>query len=187
MHILRATYRIVTPMYIAGADQEAAEFRVPSFKGALRFWWRAIEWPKIIRDGKDPQKAFACLVNREENLFGSVNGRSKVMVRCLGAPAASKAPLDPHRYGGYGLSDRKALLTGELVIELRAGEGDRLDRVEPALKLLGLCGGLGSRSRNGYGSLTLIDIHRDGEKSNEWGLPSSADDFKAVIVKLLAA
>lgn len=32
----------ITPMFIAGADPKKAELRAPSLKGALRFWWRAV-------------------------------------------------------------------------------------------------------------------------------------------------
>ena len=39
-----ATYRVVTPIFCAGADQQLAELRIPSFKGVLRFWWRALAW-----------------------------------------------------------------------------------------------------------------------------------------------
>ncbi|WP_040579547.1 type III-B CRISPR module RAMP protein Cmr1 [Methylobacter tundripaludum] len=35
--------RVVTPLFIAGAEQEQqAELREPSIKGLLRFWYRAI-------------------------------------------------------------------------------------------------------------------------------------------------
>ena len=54
MQTISATYRVTTPMFLGGVPspekEEAerlrlspdhrAEFRLPSFKGALRFWWR---------------------------------------------------------------------------------------------------------------------------------------------------
>lgn len=41
---LQATYRLVTPMFLGGADQNnCAELRAPSIKGALRFWYRTID------------------------------------------------------------------------------------------------------------------------------------------------
>ena len=45
-NLIRATYRITTPMFCGEANQQA-EFRLPSFKGVLRFWWRAIKWTRI--------------------------------------------------------------------------------------------------------------------------------------------
>jgi hypothetical protein len=44
MKTLQATYRIVTPMFIGDAEQKATDLRPPSIKGALRFWWRALNW-----------------------------------------------------------------------------------------------------------------------------------------------
>ncbi len=32
----------VTPLFLAGADQQKAELRPPAFRGALRYWFRAI-------------------------------------------------------------------------------------------------------------------------------------------------
>jgi hypothetical protein len=45
---IEASFRIVTPMFIGGADQTPADgIRPPSVKGALRFWWRALNWGRI--------------------------------------------------------------------------------------------------------------------------------------------
>lgn len=33
----------VTPMFLTGADSKKPEFRAPSIKGLMRFWWRAIQ------------------------------------------------------------------------------------------------------------------------------------------------
>jgi CRISPR-associated protein Cmr1 len=42
MQMLEAVYKIVTPMFLSGADQEATELRPPTIKGVIRFWWRAL-------------------------------------------------------------------------------------------------------------------------------------------------
>jgi CRISPR-associated protein Cmr1 len=43
METIEAVYRIVTPMFVGGADQKPYDgVRAPSFKGALRFWWRTL-------------------------------------------------------------------------------------------------------------------------------------------------
>jgi CRISPR-associated protein Cmr1 len=34
---------IITPMFLAGADTGQPELRPPSIKGAMRFWWRAVQ------------------------------------------------------------------------------------------------------------------------------------------------
>lgn len=42
---IEADYRAVTPVFCSGADpNKDAELRLSSFKGILRFWWRALAW-----------------------------------------------------------------------------------------------------------------------------------------------
>ncbi len=51
MTVINATYRIVTPMFIGNAEQKADSVRPPAIKGALRFWWRALNWGRWLRIG----------------------------------------------------------------------------------------------------------------------------------------
>lgn len=44
MDRLTVTLKAVTPMFLGGAEpNKIAELRAPSIKGALRFWYRAID------------------------------------------------------------------------------------------------------------------------------------------------
>lgn len=70
---LRITYRLLTPAWLGNALQQP-ELRVPSLKGLLRFWYRALE-PEfqhtpftLSGDAALPNK----LLTREDVLFGSV-------------------------------------------------------------------------------------------------------------------
>jgi len=187
---LIATFRIVTPMFLGGANpSEQAELRVPSIKGALRFWWRALMWGKVA--------GIADLRSREADLFGSSDsnvGQSKVLlsIKTTTPPVLLKREeiLGKHglkssqqndvvgegaRYLGYGLMeafDGKASVGGRLMrpclaapcefhLHLRvkacASDAQKCE-IQQALKLLGLCGGLGSRSRRGFGSASLVSL-----------------------------
>ncbi|NER00596.1 MAG: type III-B CRISPR module RAMP protein Cmr1, partial [Cyanothece sp. SIO2G6] len=42
METLTFTCKIITPMFLAGADGKTPELRSASIKGAMRFWWRAV-------------------------------------------------------------------------------------------------------------------------------------------------
>ena len=44
---IEATYLVTTPVFCGGAHRERAELRPPSFKGVLRFWWRALSWSRL--------------------------------------------------------------------------------------------------------------------------------------------
>jgi CRISPR-associated protein Cmr1 len=71
MEKLEATFRIVTPMFIGGADQSPSDgIRPPSVKGALRFWWRALNWGRFRRPGATDASALKALHDEEAKLFG---------------------------------------------------------------------------------------------------------------------
>lgn len=208
MSQLTATFRIVTPIFLGGADPTTqAELRVPSIKGALRFWWRALMWGKV--------NDIAELRRREADLFGSSDvGQSKVLMRLelLGSPAALKAGDvlgqagtkaaaysgqivgDGARYLGYGLMDAfngknsqagrlmRSCLSGPIEFKLHLhfkvdnDKARQRNEVLSAVKLLGLCGGLGSRSRRGYGSMSLISLKQDAEIV--WTAPTNPEAWE---------
>ncbi|CAH1388337.1 type III-B CRISPR module RAMP protein Cmr1 [Candidatus Nitrotoga sp. M5] len=75
---LTAEFKIVTPMFIGGADQSPSDgIRPPSVKGALRFWWRVLNWWKFYK-GTEPSiptemrqvDALKALHEEEVRLFG---------------------------------------------------------------------------------------------------------------------
>jgi len=185
-----ATYRITTPMFCGGADQ-SPELRLPSFKGVLRFWWRSLQAGLPVADVR----------KREAELFGSAEqkvGQSKVRMRLV-APQEGKLQnsgevfeggrLGGCHYLGYGVmeafgSNKKGTKAGELTrgvmhggefrvgLRLRCTE-EQAQGLIHALILTGTLGGLGSKARKGFGSLTLtrLEEHREGE-SHERDLPT---------------
>lgn len=70
--IVTAEFRIVTPMFIGGADQSPSDgIRPPSIKGALRFWWRALNWGRFRQPaGTTDESALKALHAKEARLFG---------------------------------------------------------------------------------------------------------------------
>ncbi len=171
---IEATYRVTTPMFCGGADQSKAEIRLPSFKGALRFWWRSIMWNKV-NDEK-------VLCEREAKLFGSSDqgiGQSKVKVQLISEnfpePVAKDKVFEGGRlkgaqYFGYGVMNHRGTLSrsmipgGQFTVRLKLGpkvEKGQQDEVRNALILLGTVGGLGSKSRKGFGSLALTELTVD--------------------------
>ena len=69
---ITATYRIVTPMFIGDAKQEANGISPNSVKGALRFWWRALNWGKFLKKAENEADALRQLHKREVELFGGL-------------------------------------------------------------------------------------------------------------------
>lgn len=176
MTTITATYRIVTPMFCAGADQNSAELRLPSFKGALRFWWRSLMAGKVNGDHNELRK-------QEAELFGASDqktGQSKVRLRIVNREIGEV--VEPNKslkngdnsglaYLGYGVMKydgkltRPAIKNAQFTVECRfsrRASDDQVGSVQRTLILLGTVGGLGSKSRKGYGSLQIDRLEKDG-------------------------
>jgi CRISPR-associated protein Cmr1 len=186
--VVRARFAIVTPMFLGGARQEAESIRPPSVKGALRFWWRALNWGRVR--GKHPRDvaALQALHGEEARLFGmagktvdnrQVGGQGEFLLSVKHENLTPCQPEIPRFSGlaymaGMGLDNRWALpreTKFDIFLRFRPGcsQEDRNDIVE-ALRLFALVGGLGSRSRRGYGSVVRMVEQGDG-----WRLPTGAE------------
>jgi CRISPR-associated protein Cmr1 len=190
MNTLIATYRVVTPMFLGGADPKSPpkEIRTPSIKGALRFWWRAAAWRRGV-------ESIQQLRRDESELFGSTGtGQSRVRLQVRiqgevrpGNAASAWGAGSWQNYTGYGLKDASRFAIGHgTVFDLhclcrKETTTDQQNQIIEAVKLLGLIGGLGSRSRNGWGSVTLASI--SGAMS--WTAPRDADSLRGEIKTVL--
>jgi CRISPR-associated protein Cmr1 len=201
-----AKFTVVTPLFAGGADPKQVELRLPSLKGVLRFWWRALAWSRFRGD-------LNAIGQHEGRLFGSSTaGQSRVRMRLLlqsgpGTLEAGKVlkSLDAvvghgARYFGYGVmeaygSSTKNTKDGQLTrgcllapftfgVELRARDlaQDEVASLRDALVALGTLGGLGAKSRKGYGSLVLQELRIEGEI--EWTPPSTMAELGERIAAL---
>jgi CRISPR-associated protein Cmr1 len=181
MHTLTATYRIVTPMFLGDADQKATEIRPPSVKGALRFWWRALNWGRF-RNGADDATALKKLHAEEAALFGAAAdeknnklGQSQFLIQILPAKRSKESAWPenqtPSGYLGLGLfpmqghQRREGFMEQQdftVTLRFKPGADEMVDKAETqirdALTALSLFGGLGSRARRGFGSVALITL-----------------------------
>ena len=183
---LIATYRVVRPMFLGGPDQ-SPELRAASFKGLLRFWWRAAAWERVGR-------SLAKLRESEATIFGSMAyGQGALRLRLIPpnrvnlGSAAQWIPNSWQNYTAYGLKDagRSPISHGLTIAAVLTARHDEVltDRnLSEALKLLGLCGGLGARSRNGWGSLTLVSLQGAGT----WEAPRTTNSLRSEISSLLS-
>ncbi|MDP8079316.1 type III-B CRISPR module RAMP protein Cmr1 [Phocoenobacter skyensis] len=83
---LTATYKIITPMFIGDAEQNASWISPMSFKGALRFWWRALAWGRVRSkpEYNSDELALKQLHHEEAELFGSsADNLDKKMIKIL--------------------------------------------------------------------------------------------------------
>jgi CRISPR-associated protein Cmr1 len=163
---ISATFEIVTPMFLGDADQKATAIRPTAIKGALRFWWRALNGHLSSID----------LAKEEARLFGSTDGGGvfSLSVTSLGKFQSKTdwPPADPNAnssYMGYGLTGDKQNEHREYIPEglsfettvsfhVKADDKDK-QSVQSALEAFGLFGSLGSRARRGFGSVQLIKLN----------------------------
>lgn len=183
MDVLEAQYYLTTPLFTGGAyKQELEKPRPPSFKGVLRYWYRALAWPRLgnLEDIK----------KEEGDLFGTTKKQARFKLTlitrdCKELTKTASWTKQGCTYFGYGLINykgelqRKALepgmmLTARLIL-LPDITPNQIEHLIAALKTMGLFGGLGSRSRRGFGSLSLENIVLNGE--TQWFSPTNEKDL----------
>lgn len=204
---IEARYGVVTPLFCAGADPGHAELRLPSFKGMLRFWWRALSWSRC---GGDLEQ----IKRKEDAIFGSTgSGQSLVLMRLV--PPSGLAEIKPPtvlksssnrvvgegaRYLGFGVmeafaSRQRSTQAGQLIraclrapveftVQIRTRDLDQesLDSLTSALIAVGTLGGMGAKSRKGYGSLVLRSLRSNC--ADMWSAPGTVDELKTGIAAL---
>lgn len=172
MERLEVTFKVITPLFLSGANQAQAEFRLASLKGAMRYWYRAL----------DPNYR-----KREAEIFGGTGkgeGQAKFLLRWEPVEweqkmwdkdefsGSRKETVDKSMTGIIYLSysmdltvkkvrvQRPYLLPGTeftILLLFRDTTAEMRKAVLGALWMLGHVGGLGSRSRRGLGTIALKD------------------------------
>lgn len=183
-------FQIVTPLFLGGADQRAEGIRPASVKGALRFWWRALNWGRCLADqaGNEAQ-ALQHLHAEEARLFGAAaherGGGQGVFLMQVVPDRIQQVdqPFSPMQAGqlyllGMGLAtfqeggrcQRNALQKGgtftlKLTFHPKATPADE-QQVRAAVHALALLGALGSRARHGMGSVAGTAVMSRAEYVN---------------------
>lgn len=190
LHKVEFECEVLTPMFLAGADQNDAELRPPSVRGMLRYWYRALLGGRGITNIAD-------LAREESRVFGETEAASpvsvRVRVRSNGEPKEASSLLkgdSPLKYLWYsttlGDNNRRYLPAGTTFRLSLATTRDTqaLERATSAFWMLVHCGGLGTRSRRMAGSFAA----RLTGKPDDLRLPSFAPgaDFKQYFQEQLA-
>lgn len=201
---LTAQFKITTPMFLAGANQKEAptSIRPPSVKGALRFWWRALNWARIRMLHQDDKSALRQLHQEEGLLFGSTHSQSSdgqvIAVQSRVALRISQQDIKPDTIQrnpgleyllGMGLFSYKdgvlrPALTGSFQLDLHFAPSltdNQCRQVEEVVLCFGLLGALGSRARHGWGSVSIQSL-----EGGELSVPTTIAEYKDMVHTLLA-
>jgi len=166
MEKITVNLKTVTPVFLGGAlPNEKSEIRVPSIKAAMRFWYRAID--SDYNKKADPAQNESW----EDKIFGSSSGgQAEFLLRAGGALEGRFSwdnkkyeKLNGINYFGYTLNlgdnNRRFIPPGKdiaLTLTFRKQPEMKIRRsILASLWLLGHIGGLGSRSRRGFGTVSL--------------------------------
>jgi len=170
VHTVTFEMETVTPLFMGGADPRGMpELRAPSLRGVLRFWFRAL----IGQINPELQKL-------EAEVFGNQEHASPVRVRVYWDWPPSVKRWDPPGWppeSGGGISSRTNGLVylgfafrrtkGEVArraidagwrfqVEMSSGDRKALRKAWACLWALSRFGGLGSRSRRGFGAVRVV-------------------------------
>lgn len=146
--------KVITPMFLAGADGRTPELRPPSIKGAMRFWWRAMNG-HLIKDGKLDD-----LIEEEGKIFGDTKQRSSIVLTCevINKKRFTASFNGDLRYMAFGAESRTSFGVGTVFnVCLSSKNQAHLKEAKRAFSLLTHLGGLGAKSRNGFGAFTCED------------------------------
>lgn len=169
----------ITPMFLAGADATNPELRAPSIKGVLRFWWRAMNGHLSLKELHEKEKKIFGGGGDSEcgrSLFSiKVDYRPQDFKKSK--DPFPKHPMPPDRRGrspnileylAYGtlawnkekkqnIFIRPYVPSGfrfNLSLMFQTGIEECIEKeIIESFKIFRLFGGLGVRSRNGFGSI----------------------------------
>ncbi|WP_048602206.1 type III-B CRISPR module RAMP protein Cmr1 [Rubeoparvulum massiliense] len=180
MEELKVTFQIITPMFLSGADQEKAEFRLASLKGALRYWYRSID------PSYNHPVSSSSSISKESWIFGGAKqgeGQSRFLMRMeshhqMNVVSNKQDNSKYHKPTYFAFFLKTKVETAPMkkdyvprlclvpnrtvtVYFFRRTSNKVCDPIEEwkallsSIWLLGHLGGLGSRSRRGFGTLAL--------------------------------
>jgi len=173
-------FRLLSPAFIGGAaPNDAAQLRIPSIKGTLRMWYRVLVgaeaaagllngWPEQLTEsrlfgGTAKGEGQGCMTLSFDEAPREYTERDGVLKRHLGDNLGLK-------YFGYSLEmgdNHRVGVPSGAEFRIRAVFPRGLDEHQEKLLLatwwlFANFGGLGTRSRRGFGALSVTDWPEDG-------------------------
>jgi len=147
MKIITFECEVITPMFLGGADGRTPELRPPSIKGAMRFWWRAMNGYLSLK----------ALKEREKEIFGASDekiGRSKFSIRILSDSLQTEEyPPVPHKNFRF-----KGISPNQNISMILSSQYKIINECSDILKVSLILGGFGKRARRGFGCVRILDV-----------------------------
>jgi CRISPR-associated protein Cmr1 len=169
------TCKTITPLVMNGAYGNRPELRPPGIKASLRFWWRALNGHLPLDD----------LRKQEAVIFGSTNGRSKVLIRVVENQLVMSDPkpllLEHHNEPNKRSPAAAFDVNGDFKIRVDFDSSViTKSKLENLFILACTLGGWGKRSRRGFGSVVVEAV--DGTPVSA---PTALKDIKVCIDQIV--
>ena len=172
------SYKLITPLFGGGVEPQNYDpvtvIRATSIRGHLRFWWRATRGGQYTTV-EDLKKAEDALWGAASNDKGGGPSKVEVVVRGNKDQPKPRAfiadprkpgltvgePRSPYSYGAFPLNEAKGSVYENIEFTLSITfpdtAKDKLD-VDAALWAWETFGGIGARTRRGFGAIKLIQV-----------------------------
>lgn len=167
------SYKLITPLYgggvKAGVVDEHTPIRGSAIRGHLRFWWRATRGGQFNGDLAEMKK-------KEDEIWGSASTPSQVSIaitKSTSGEAVSTVtfkdkkgkekkvdytdPDSPFAYVAFPLRDSKGVVRQGITFSMKITFKEKVAQdVEAALWAWETFGGIGARTRRGFGALHCV-------------------------------
>lgn len=183
---LTVKLQFITPAFLGGADGKA-ELRSAPFKGLLRYWWRVLYSAKYLAKGFDELRKKEAEIFGASGIKGSKNGQAKVHLCIENPNSVIAAAFDNTKGGkrtvyhnshamqinvldylAYGHHKYKTethsneyihtvIPPGSTFVITITAQKQYAAEVFQAFLWLVEYGGVGSKSRNGFGSMKILE------------------------------
>ena len=192
-------------MFLGGAYPKVSDtVRPPSVKGAIRFWWRALNWARVRSLNGSDKTALQQLHKEEGELFGGAHVREsgdKENIRALQSKVALRISeqnvetADIRNSSGlqyllgmglYSFKDglSRTAIKGCFTLKIHFAStlsDEQCRQVEEAVVCFGLLGALGSRARHGWGSVSITNL-----QGGVLSAPATSTEYKETLNNILA-
>ncbi|MBR2871882.1 MAG: hypothetical protein IKB99_00165 [Lentisphaeria bacterium] len=165
-------FQFLTPALLAGADQQTAEMRIPSLRGALRWWTRLLYGDDYENEVFGYVKGKECVPSTVK--FRLLNDSMGKIIKSQNAQSLTKNEFD---YFLWPLrrDNTRGILDADYRIKVAMSIKPGCEEIEDGiLKSFLLFGSLGTRSRRAYGSVWPLSVTIDGE---QWKIPQTVDEL----------
>ncbi|SFI00594.1 CRISPR-associated protein Cmr1 [Tindallia magadiensis] len=199
---LKVKFRIESPMFLGGAKMGKPELREASIKGALRFWLRAVAHVSLVGN-LDKVRAI------ETSIFGSAEDKkslkSPIILKIVRRENEEKKveTIQDKKYFGYGIDKKRSGFSTSETFEVVFREQPRKRNIDSdktlrflnnkekllfldALRAFSYFGGIGARSRKGFGSVTIqsISVNKNTIYTEPESVEEAIKDIKDFISQL---